>query len=654
MAGIAGLTSLEQGDWRPVLSGMAAPLTFSENSRTEFWQDPGAALCRVRNRKENADPQPIWSHDGTKCIVLYGECFGYGDQKRQLARNGSVFEYEDDDAEYILRLYERYGDAAFNQLSGSFCFAIYDRRKRELVLVNDRLGSRPVFYGTTGNGTFAFATQVSSVLRVPGVAREVDLAAAVEFCALQRVLGEKTHHRGVKMLRPASVLRYREGKPQITRYWHPDYRPQPGSVDDYAEELAGTMRRALGHITRGEGKVAMLLSGGLDARMAVAAADTDLTCYTFGDYQNPEAQIARQIAEARGFDFKFLKRDPGQYVDMLDTAVEIGNGMHPFNHAHALGFMERIADECDVVTHGFVPELLFRGHSLPKIQRHAFGLEWGSRLDPTLNEANLGERIFYRGYSLLGKGVETVFSREVRAALSDILRASADELIAETEGHAANVYDRFLSPDINYYARYPSMLFELSLRPFMTERSLIFHNDVIDLHLKMPVEVRADDRVWLKALAHLDRNVSRVANANTGYSPYRAKTIASAIEAGAKLTNRLPLVWRLMRRRPPEGARAPVRGASPHSYPRFEWMVRNDPRLRRRLTDTLGDSDALPCELFDLEAIAGTLESHLANRQQKRTILFALLTFGVWNKKHSRRGSGEGNHRVSAADELHS
>jgi len=172
------------------------------------------------------------------------------------------------------------------------------------------------------------------------------------------------------------------------------------------------------------------------------------------------------------------------------------------------------------------------------------------------------------------------------------------------------------------------------LRPYMTERSLVFQNEVIDLHLRMPVEVRADDRLWLKTLNRMNRNIAHVINANTGYSPFMPAAIVSGIEAGRELSQHLPILWRLGRKST-QSAGQSVKGLSPHSWSRFDWMVRNNPRLRELVTDTLRDPEALPPEIFDPTQINKVLEDHLAKRGHHRTLLFTLLTFGKWHKKYA-------------------
>jgi hypothetical protein len=305
--------------------------------------------------------------------------------------------------------------------------------------------------------------------------------------------------------------------------------------------------------------------------------------------------------------------------------------MHPFNHAHAIGFLDAIGSECDVLTHGYGVEILFRGTSLPKRPSTMFGRVLGKQLDPTLDMATLPGRLFERGYNLLGKGVSSLLAPAAKRELKGVLDAAAAGILRSAEGHTASVFDAYIWLDVYFRGRFPSFLFEMSMRPFINERTIDFDNEVLELHQRMPVGVRADNSVWLKALMRLDPKVARVVSANTGYSPYAPQSLIAVADAAKALKNRL------------QGARrggvsagklgATGAGLSPRSWPRFDWMIRNNAEMRRLITDTLQDPAAMPERVFDLARVKALLADHLEGRGNHRDVLFALLTFGRWHKR---------------------
>jgi hypothetical protein len=613
---------------------MVDALSFTPRRRVEERIHGRAALAVLGHGSAGDGPNIASSDDGSRTLVIYGECFDNDHAQRRLERAGCRFRLPASDAELCLRLYEQEGVAGLSGLSGSYAIALFDAGKHELTLVSDRLGTRPLFHATSPDGRFVFATQLSAVLRCAEVPRDLDLDAVLQFCTLQRVLGDRTHHAAVRVVPPASVLTFDGKQTRLSEYWTLRYSPRPGSADDYAEELAAVMKRCARHLHRGGAKAAMLLSGGLDARMVVAASEAPLHCYTFADYFNPEAKAAKEVAEARGFEFTFLQRQPDHYVDLLDRAVEIGGGMYTFNHAHAIGFLDRIAAECDVVTHGFAPELFFRGPNLPRVPRSSLGLEIDDVPDPSLAPDNIAQRILHRSYSLMSHGATALLTTPAARRLDAVLDSTSHALVAQARRGSDNVYDQFLYPDVHYHARYPSMLFEISLRSFMTERSLFFHNDVIDLFLRMPQPLRSDNAVWLKALERLDRKVARAVNANTGHSALMPAGLAATLDAAVARASKLPLAWRWQAARQKAASEGATVGQSPISWPRYDWMIRHHAKLRSIIEATVDDPSALPPEIFDHRKVRALLDEHLAGSGHHRTMLFTLLTFGRWHVQY--------------------
>jgi hypothetical protein len=74
---------------------------------------------------------------------------------------------------------------------------------------------------------------------------------------------------------------------------------------------------------------------------------------------------------------------------------------------------------------------------------------------------------------------------------------------------------------------------------------------------------------------------------------------------------------------------------SPISWPRFDWLIQNNRRLRSLLADTIDDPRALPADIFDRAQAKALLAEHLEGRARHRDILFALLTFGRWHVAHA-------------------
>jgi asparagine synthase (glutamine-hydrolysing) len=634
MSGIAGIVGRAQDDpdQSSLLDRLARSLRFIENAQTDIWQDARSGLIRVHHEATNKEPQPILNQTGTLAILFFGEIFDYEDDARRLARTSLPFRYPDNDAEFALRLYEDQGIASFAKLDGSFALAILDLRSQEILLVTDRFNSRPLFYALHGYGSLVFASQVSTVLRHPKVYRDIDRSALFELLHFQRVLGAKTLHKSVRKVPTGSFLRYREGKTSVTSYFQVRYRPENKPESHWIKEMSWVMRRAAERVTRGDHRFGMLLSGGLDSRMVLAASERELHCFTFGDFKNQEYLKAEKIALAKGFDCTFMERSPTHYVDMFDRAIELSGGMYSFIHAHSIGVTDQLREHCDFLLHGFAPELFFRGTNLPHVQRRVLGHASIQTLDRTITKNNLSSAIISKlKYSLHHDNPKQVFQQELHSDFDNSLLSAVGEVLREAECWNGTVYDSFLAFDTHWHSNYPSFLFETSIRPFIGERSIVFHNEVLDLHLRMPVRYRKDSRVWCKAIVGLDGPIGSVPDANTGQPILRSPLTAAALDLVHSALRKARLTSSI-RTRPLEP------GHSEESWPNFPEQIRHNGALQALIKETIFDPHALPQDIFDLQAIDALFNEHIDGRANHHQLLLLLLSFGGWNLRYGQCG----------------
>ena len=204
--------------------------------------------------------QPIANEDGSIWVVFNGEIYNYRDLRRRLEGAGHRFR-SDGDVETIVHLYEDEGVEFAKHLWGMFAVAIWDAPRRRLVLARDRLGKKPLVYRVENN-RLLFASELKSILAVPGVPREIDPGALDEYLTYQYVPHPNTIFRGIRKLPPGHYAVWREGRLEVRLYWQPDFRQQQDRpFGEYVEELrdaadrfraaAVAERRAAGGVSLG-------------------------------------------------------------------------------------------------------------------------------------------------------------------------------------------------------------------------------------------------------------------------------------------------------------------------------------------------------------------------------------------------------------------
>jgi asparagine synthase (glutamine-hydrolysing) len=215
--------------------------------------------------------QPLYSEDGSVVLVFNGEIYNHVALRDELSRRGHRFSTRAD-GEVIVHLWEEYGRACVERLRGMFAFAIWDSRRRTLLLARDRLGKKPLFYAHSGPG-ISFASEPRAILQDRAISRELDMAAIDAFLVNQYVPNRHCVFRALRKLPPASTLVWQPGRePTVSRYWRLEYTPK---ADVGRDEAAEALRQALLQATRlrlaSDVPLGALLSGGLDSSAVVAA-----------------------------------------------------------------------------------------------------------------------------------------------------------------------------------------------------------------------------------------------------------------------------------------------------------------------------------------------------------------------------------------------
>ena len=214
--------------------------------------------------------QPIFNEDGSIVTVFNGEIYNYRDLRALLQQKGHQLRTAGD-TETLVHLYEEYGEAAVHLLRGMFGYAVWDMRKRKLVLARDRVGIKPLYYAQTGD-RLVFGSEIKSILAAPGIAREIDEDAVNAYLTLQYVPSPRTMLKGVRKLPPGHVLVWEDGEIRIEQYWDVVYDddPPPMSEEAAVQQLRGLLEESVELHKISDVEVAVLLSGGIDSTAVTA------------------------------------------------------------------------------------------------------------------------------------------------------------------------------------------------------------------------------------------------------------------------------------------------------------------------------------------------------------------------------------------------
>jgi asparagine synthase (glutamine-hydrolysing) len=205
----------------------------------------------------------------------------------------------------IVHAYEEYGDACVERLQGMFAFALWDDRRKRLLLARDRVGIKPLYFANTSRA-LVFGSEIKALLADPSVERTVEPAAIDRFLTYYYLPGSMTMLAGVYKLEPGHYLTLEGRRQTIVRYWDLQFSTplQATSLAESAERLRSLLQATVKSHMISDVPVGVLLSGGVDStgilQMASARAGQALHSFTVGfagsdvPDERPFARLAAQ------------------------------------------------------------------------------------------------------------------------------------------------------------------------------------------------------------------------------------------------------------------------------------------------------------------------------------------------------------------------
>ena len=613
MPGLAGIFSAggTKTDMGQLLNRMCLAMRHESWYKQDTLIGDRLALARIGLGILNPEPQPIFNENKSLCIMMDGEICGYQDLKQELIAKGHKF-LVDNDPEFVLHLYEEYGNDFVYRLNGLFTLAIWNSTKQEILLVNDRYGLRPLYYARH-NGALLFASEVKALLQDRTLTRRVNDEAVADFFAFGQLLGDKTFLEGIQLLPPASILTCHKEKLSIEQYW--EFIHLEGSLSEsyYVEELVERFRKAVRIRVQDGHRKGLLLSGGLDSRSVLAGADGKLDTFSFGDEGSGEARIARAVANALGASNEFFQMKQDHIARYAERAVYLTDGMLDIVHFHAMSLLESIRGRVDII---------FDGLSLDRLLGAKL---FGSRMTHP-SDHELAAMIFRKKMNSVftDHAASQLFAREYyqrieHAPFQSLLR----EVNKTRDSNPANRSDHFLlrNRERRLISMQPSFY-----RTMLEHRAPTYDNDLVDLILSIPPRLRSNHGIHGKFLKKLHPAAARVPYNKTGVgadAPYIISRLGYLVYGGKIVSKRL------LRRYTRGLISVPIKS----TYPDYDEWMRQDSTFSGFAEEILLDERTLRRGYFNRDFVRRLIDDHMGYRRDHVMRICALITFELWHRQ---------------------
>jgi asparagine synthase (glutamine-hydrolysing) len=322
--------------------------------------------------------QPMSDSDRSVHVVFNGEIYNFPELKTRLQAYGHHFR-TNSDTEVIIHGYKQWGNDVLDHLNGMFGLAVWDEKKRQLMLARDRMGIKMVYYDLD-SGRLRFGSEIRALLACEDTKPEIDPVSLNLFLRYRYTPSPLTLFKGIGKLAPGTRLIVKDGVARIERWWK--FEPVPldpmPSVNEAEEELLELYKRAVKRQLISDVPVGLLLSGGLDSGLLLALMKQNgkaWRTYTVGfgsRFRDDELSAAAHTAEVLGasnisieLDRETFNTSLSKVIAALEEPVATPSVV-PMYH-----LCRRAREDVKVVLMGQGPDELFGGY-----KRH-LGVRYG-------------------------------------------------------------------------------------------------------------------------------------------------------------------------------------------------------------------------------------------------------------------------------------
>lgn len=331
MCGIAGIYGLKDRiDRENLVSSMNKQMAHRGPDNSSIFSDELVTLGHRRLSiidTVDSSNQPMNSNCGNFTIVFNGEIYNYQELKKQLT--GYSFK-TNSDTEVLLAGYKKWGKSILQKLNGMFAFAIWDQTEKSLLIARDRLGIKPLYYVSKEN-SFAFASEISPLIKLPFVSKELNRDSLVDYMRYFTVHAPDTILKDVSVLMPGTYMLISENETQIEKYW--DVRKDFSrkgynlSIEETQREVNSLLSESVKRRLVSDVPFGAFLSGGIDSSLVVGlmsehSSNVNTFNISFQEKEFSEAKYAKIVADKFATNHTEIELTPNHLLEIIPDALE--------------------------------------------------------------------------------------------------------------------------------------------------------------------------------------------------------------------------------------------------------------------------------------------------------------------------------------------
>lgn len=563
--------------------------------------------------------QPIHNEDKSIWAVFNGEIFNYKELRDALEEKGHVFYTDHSDTEVIVHLFEEHGGNFVHKLNGMFAIALWEKNNKNLFLIRDRMGVKPIFYAEVNN-QLIFGSEIKSILANSIYKKDINYEALYHYFTFKNIPAPFTAFKGIYSLLPGEMLTFANGKISKERWWKIKFNER----DDYDEKYAtakilSLLEDATRLRMRSDVPFGAYLSGGVDSSSIVALmtrfSDKPIKTFSLGyedELKNKDADLyyARKVSEAYKTEHYEYIMSHRELIDDIENVI--GAFDQPFSGTISTYFLSKlIKRHVKVALSGDGADELFGSYLSHRAAQPMFHLK---RLYDKIKNRSITEeeRRLFEPCDV--KFLEDLFNKsegdEIRWRYNLYLFSDAEK---------ENLLSEHFKSKLNGIHT-----FSLVARNFegLTSR------DPLNRILEMEWNTQLPDQV----LAFVDfLSMAHSVEIRSPFLDYRLVEFVATIPDNMKIRDGNvkdilkktvePLLPEGITKRPKEGFVLPV----------FDWMLE---KLKDYSIDMLSDVRLKKHGLLNINAVKDILQAYHAGNRSYAGKVWNLMMFQVWWERY--------------------
>jgi|GEM_PF-2358194 len=572
-----------------------------------------------------------------------------------LGRYGSVSSDSEQTAKKILDLWQSYGDEIIDQINGSWSLIFYNAKDNLVTAFTDRFASRSVWFSQDGK-VWIIGNFPSSIVTMRQNSTNIDPAGLWSLFFNSRHIPAKSLYKEVfALIAGQKITLMPDGRYLINWYkrrYNPDFSVKP---KEWGYRLACALKASVRCYRKIMTNPYLFLSGGLDSRIVAGTFGDGLNAITLCSSINFESRVAKLVARSLGLNHQIIIRSPYWYLDTLKASALITSGNYLFVHTHFIvptikfatkypdasfllgDLLENLNKHYFSIPKGtpftFTPERLpyLLTNFIPSVSKIHYPLSsikhQVSSIQHSASSIQYPASSIQHSASSIQYPASSIFTGNLHQSLIDsYLSAIQDSAklvmnVSEDDRDRFDTYLRWIDVSVTYTYNMITCIW-----PLASERNIFFDNDLNDLSLKIPAEIRGKGILHNWILWHLKKELLLIPDANNFlpvFIPGWVKDFSKQIRPKLGKVRRA-----IYRKRKKDSTVIPTAG----SWPLLYELYRRDKRYRNMIESLFNDESAFPSEIFNREGIQKIWQSFLDGNFSLLFDINALITFGMLNR----------------------